>query len=106
MLFRIGALGKRPMQYSAKNLPDGLTLEDNVICGKVEKEGDYTFTLECKNALGKDQITVTLEVKKDNYSAIKVYEQKGFLHKAVRKGYYNGIDGLLMERKYEDSSRK
>ena len=23
-----------------------------------------------------------------------------------KKGYYNGIDGLLMERKYEDSSRK
>ena len=43
--------------------------------------------------------------KKDNYSAIKVYESKGFETKAVRKGYYNGIDGLLMERKYKDSSR-
>ena len=56
--------------------------------------------------IDKEKKDITLEVKQDNYSAIKVYEDKGFVHKAVRKGYYNGIDGLLMERKYEDSSRK
>ena len=56
--------------------------------------------------IDKEKKNITLEVKKDNYSAIKVYEEKGFVQKAVRKGYYNGIDGLLMERKYEDSSRK
>ena len=56
--------------------------------------------------IDKEKKDITLEVKQDNYSAIKVYEAKGFIQKAVRKGYYNGIDGLLMERKYEDSSRK
>lgn len=56
--------------------------------------------------IDKEKKDITLEVKQDNYSAIKVYEAKGFVQKAVRKGYYNGIDGLLMERKYEDSSRK
>ena len=56
--------------------------------------------------IDKEKKDITLEVKKDNYSAIRVYEAKGFIQKAVRKGYYNGIDGLLMERKYEDSSRK
>ena len=55
--------------------------------------------------IDKEKKDITLEVKKDNYSAIKVYESKEFKHIAVRKGYYNGIDGLLMERKYEDSSR-
>lgn len=55
--------------------------------------------------LDNEKKDITLEVKKDNYSAIKVYESKGFETKAVRKGYYNGIDGLLMERKYKDSSR-
>lgn len=55
--------------------------------------------------IDKEKKDITLEVKKDNYSAIKVYESKDFKHIAVRKGYYNGIDGLLMERKYEDSSR-
>ena len=55
--------------------------------------------------IDKEKKNITLEVKKDNYSAIKVYENNGFETKAVRKGYYNGIDGLLMERKYKDSSR-
>jgi len=43
---------------------------------------------------------ITLEVREDNYSAIHLYEKCGFEKKATRKGYYNGIDGILMERKY------
>ena len=50
--------------------------------------------------IDKEKKNITLEVKKDNYSAIKVYESKDFKHIAVRKGYYNGIDCLLIERKY------
>ena len=42
---------------------------------------------------------ITLEVRIDNYPAIKVYEDNGFKQSAIRKGYYKGIDGLLMERK-------
>ena len=42
---------------------------------------------------------ITLEVREDNYSAIRVYEKNNFNKKAIRKGYYNGIDGILMERK-------
>lgn len=43
--------------------------------------------------------SITLEVKIDNIPAIKLYEKNGFERKAIRKGYYNGIDGILMERK-------
>ncbi len=53
------------------------------------------------NLLKKD---ITLEVKEDNYSAIKLYEKNKFEKKAIRKGYYNGIDGILYERKYEKDS--
>lgn len=42
---------------------------------------------------------ITLEVRIDNYPAIKVYKDNGFEQTAIRKGYYKGIDGLLMERK-------
>lgn len=42
---------------------------------------------------------ITLEVKEDNYPAIKLYEKFNFKKKALRKGYYNGLDGILMERK-------
>lgn len=43
--------------------------------------------------------SITLEVRVDNIPAIKLYKRNGFEEKAIRKGYYNGIDGILMERK-------
>ena len=42
---------------------------------------------------------ITLEVKKDNYPAVRLYEKFNFNQVAIRKGYYQGIDGILMERK-------
>lgn len=42
--------------------------------------------------------SITLEVRKDNFSAIRLYEKFNFVKKAVRRGYYQGIDGILMER--------
>ncbi len=47
----------------------------------------------------KDKYNITLEVKKDNINAIKLYKKFGFKEVALRKGYYNGIDGILMELK-------
>lgn len=44
------------------------------------------------------KINITLEVKKDNIAAINLYKKHGFVEKAVRKGYYKGIDGILMEK--------
>lgn len=41
---------------------------------------------------------ITLEVKEDNYSAIALYEKNGFIKKAIRKEYYHGKNGILMER--------
>ncbi|MBO5121092.1 MAG: GNAT family N-acetyltransferase [Bacilli bacterium] len=42
--------------------------------------------------------SITLEVKKDNLPAIHLYKSVGFVEKAIRKGYYQGIDGILMEK--------
>mgnify|MGYP003314738684 CR=1 FL=1 len=53
-----------------------------------------------KELINKVQKDITLEVRDNNIPAIKVYEKNGFERKAIRKGYYNGIDGILMERKY------
>lgn len=41
---------------------------------------------------------ITLEVKVDNIKAINLYQKYGFNKVAIRKGYYQGIDGILMER--------
>ena len=39
---------------------------------------------------------VTLEVKKDNKNAIMLYNSLGFKPVSIRKGYYSGIDAILM----------
>ena len=62
-------------------------------CGK----GSYLLK-EFTETVEKD---ISLEVKKDNYQAIKVYEKNGFEKVAIREKYYNGIDGILMIRKYK-----
>ncbi|MBQ8131559.1 MAG: GNAT family N-acetyltransferase [Bacilli bacterium] len=60
-------------------------------CGKGSKLLEKMILLVDKN--------ITLEVKEDNVPAIKLYKKFGFEEKAIRKGYYNGVDGILMERK-------
>ena len=59
-------------------------------CGKGKKIIEKMIELVDKS--------ITLEVKKDNYPAIALYKKQGFVEKAIRKGYYQGIDGILMER--------
>lgn len=40
---------------------------------------------------------ITLEVKESNYKAINLYHKYNFVEVAKRKGYYNGVDAILME---------
>ncbi len=42
--------------------------------------------------------SITLEVKETNIKAIHLYEKFGFSKVAVRRKYYKGIDGILMEK--------
>ena len=42
---------------------------------------------------------ITLEVNINNEFAIRLYKKYGFEVVAIRKGYYDGVDGYLMERK-------
>jgi len=42
---------------------------------------------------------ITLEVREDNIPALKLYDKYNFKQVAIRKGYYQGKNGLLMERK-------
>lgn len=49
------------------------------------------------DSLGYD---TTLEVRYDNYSAIKLYEKLGFKKSGIRKNYYkHGKDAIIMWRK-------
>ncbi len=42
--------------------------------------------------------SITLEVRKNNLNAIHLYEKYGFKEVGIRKGYYQGIDGILMKK--------
>ena len=55
-----------------------------------------------EHLINKEQLDITLEVRVNNYNAIKLYKKYNFEEVAIRKGYYNGIDGILMERKAGD----
>lgn len=63
-LFRIAATGDRPMIFSAKNLPDGLTIDSNtgIITGKVETKGTYEVVLNAKNAKGSASKKLKIEI--------------------------------------------
>lgn len=65
LLLKIPVTGARPVSYGAKNLPEGLTLENGIITGSVENEGSYTVVLTAENALGKAEKELTIEIKKD-----------------------------------------
>ena len=46
--------------------------------------------------------SITLEVRIDNNPAISLYKKFDFKEVSIRKNYYNGVDGILMERKYNN----
>ena len=53
-LFTIPATGDRPMEFSAANLPSGLTVDHKTgrITGTLQSKGEFIVTLGAKNALG------------------------------------------------------
>ncbi|RYX83590.1 alpha-galactosidase [bacterium] len=56
-LFTVPATGDRPMNFSARGLPSGLTINSQTgrIMGKLAKAGTYNVTLRAKNSKGQGQ---------------------------------------------------
>ena len=54
---------------------------------------------EFKEKLIEKEKPITLEVNENNLPAISLYKKYGFKEVAKRKGYYSGIDAILMEKK-------
>ena len=69
-------------------------LETHRSCGKASKL--------IKKMLELVEKSITLEVNKNNIPAINLYKKFNFKEQALRKGYYNGEDAILMERKTTD----
>lgn len=73
--------------------------EINQIEVKVSHRNCGKASILLKNMIDIVEKSITLEVKIDNIPAINLYKKFGFEEKAIRKGYYQGIDGILMEKK-------
>lgn len=65
-LFRIPVTGKRPVQFQASHLPEGLMLDPRtgIISGVVTKAGTYEVGIRVTNALGTDTKSLTIKVGK------------------------------------------
>ena len=61
-LLRIPVTGERPIRYGVQNLPEGLSLCDNIVTGQVTEAGIYEIVLTAENSLGKAEKAVTLEI--------------------------------------------
>ena len=61
-LFLIPATGDKPLSYSAKALPEGLTLDaaTGVITGSLKQDGTTVVELGVKNALGESRRSLTI----------------------------------------------
>lgn len=62
-----------------------------------QNKGIGTKLLEYLIDKYKNVDNITLEVKEDNLKAIHMYKKMGFKKVSIRKGYYDGVDGILME---------
>ena len=73
LIYRIPVLGKRPVTFTAENLPQGLTLnEKGIISGTVEEAENYDVTVTCTNELGSDTQTLTLEIENNHLALTPV----------------------------------
>lgn len=63
-LYTVAATGDRPMRFSAKGLPTGLSLDKNtgIITGNVAKPGQYEVTVNATNTKGTTEETITFVI--------------------------------------------
>ena len=78
---------------------DRIEIANFNVLEKYQNQHIGTKLLDCLINSYKDKVkNITLEVKKDNDAAIALYKKYDFSPVAVRSKYYNGVDGILMER--------
>lgn len=84
-----------------ENLYDRVEIDYIYVVNEYRNKKIGSFMMEYLiNLCKKEKLyNITLEVSINNIYAIKLYEKYGFKTVTIRKGYYKGIDALLMEVK-------
>ena len=64
VIFKMAFSGEKPMKYSIKDLPDGLTInaDNGAISGSLTGRGDYEMTFIAENSKGRTEQKFTLKV--------------------------------------------
>ncbi len=80
---------------------DRIEIEQFMVLDSFRNHGIGTQLLQklIEYATDKQLQNITLEVREDNKSALHLYRKMGFQEVSKRKGYYQGIDGILMIKK-------
>lgn len=64
IIFKLAVSGEKPMRYSVRGLPQGVTVDEShgVLSGCVKKAGTYYLTVVAENARGRVEQPFTLEI--------------------------------------------
>ncbi len=62
MLYRLTAIGSRPIAFAVSGLPDGLALDGQIITGEPKFGGRFELTVTAENGEGQAVKTIRLEV--------------------------------------------
>ena len=93
--------GNKVLGYADYSLIyDRMELDNIYVEEERRKEGIGKKLMACLVAIAIDNhvINITLEVRKSNEVARKLYKNFGFREVALRKFYYGDEDGILMEK--------
>ena len=75
---------------------DYIDIVDIVVDKNYQNQGFGTKLLKFLEQFNVKEIV--LEVKETNATAINFYLKNGFAKVGIRKGYYNGVDGITMKK--------
>lgn len=82
-----------------QDLMDEIDVINIVISEENRRKGYASKLIEYVINYAKDK-KIILEVSDQNTSALNLYKKYNFIEINRRKGYYNGIDAIIMEKKW------
>ena len=82
-----------------QDLIDEIDVINIVINEENRRKGYASKLIEHVINYAKDK-KIILEVSEQNTSALNLYKKYNFIEVNRRKGYYNGIDAIIMEKKW------
>ena len=82
-----------------QDLVDEIDIINIVIDENCRRKGYASMLIDYVTNYAKDK-KIILEVSDQNLSAINLYKKYNFVEINRRKGYYNGIDAIIMEKKW------